>query len=313
MDIAIWIAISFTCFLLPAIALTNGGHNAPTPKALKKYAGTTGLPLTDEVAGPLSDRIRRRERGTATGGFIGLGLGTLLAYMSDNPNQYAPMLIFGLTAAGTAFGGAWMLAMYRPPKRSTTPVVARTRSTRISDYLTKGERFSFFGAPVALLISVGLGYALTSMLPEEIRGPGFMVGVTAVLIALATWWIAAPLMFKVISAPSRSGTDLELAWDDAERALGLRRLADLVIIVACIAVSLWLFIIADSLTTDGFYRAPETQSDAWVFAGLSLLLFGGMILALVAGPFGAWLNGSRRGYEQRRLWGENREPLENAE
>lgn len=298
----IWIIIALVCFILPSVALTSGGKKAPAPAALEKYAADTGLPLTDEVAAPLVERIRRRERGMLTGGLIGLVIFSAVLIFTDASDQLAPLII-ALTAAGTAFGGAWMLATPRPSPRADAPVVARARSTRLSDYLTPGERFGFFILPVALLVSIAAGYGLFSMIPEAERGNSFLFGFGGVLIALATWWISAPLMFKVIDAPVRSGTDLELAWDDAERAIGLRRLANLVIVVGCIAISFWLALIAEVVTTDGFYRAPETQELTWTITGLALLIFGALIIAVAVRPVLAWLTGEREGYEQRQLWG----------
>lgn len=298
----IWIIIALVCFIFPSVALTSGGKRAPAPAALEKYAADTSLPLTEEVAAPLIERIRRREKGMLVGGLIGLVLFTAVLIVTESSDQLAPLVI-SMTAAGTAFGGAWILATPRPSPRSDAPVVARARSTKLSDYLTPGERFGFFILPLALLASVAAGYGLFSMIPEPERGSSFMFGFGGVLIALATWWISAPLIFKVIDTPVRSGTDLELAWDDAERAIGLRRLANMVISVGCLAIAYWLALIAEVLTTDGFYRAPETQELTWTIAGLALLIFGALIVAVAIRPVLAWLTGERKGYEQRQLWG----------
>ena len=77
MNIAIWIAIALVSFVLPAVALTNGGKKVPGREALERYAQQTGLPLTDTVAGPVVERIRRRERGMSIGGIIAIVLGGL--------------------------------------------------------------------------------------------------------------------------------------------------------------------------------------------------------------------------------------------
>ena len=301
MNIAIWIAIALVSFVLPAVALTNGGKKVPGREALERYAQQTGLPLTDTVAGPVVERIRRRERGMSIGGIIAIVLGGLGGGGGDGSQSWGALVV-ALAGAGTAFGGAWAMATHRPDPTSAGPVVARVRSTRLSDYLTPGERFGLWVAPPALLVAVIPGVLLFGLLPAGVRGASVTVGLIGTGLGLATWALAVLVLRRVLAAPARSGSDLELAWDDAERAFGLRQVANLVVAVACIAIAFWLILMAQSLTTTGFYREPGRMALTYTLTFASLACVGALIAVAAAGPVRSWLNGERRGYEQRRLW-----------
>ena len=174
MSIAVWIVIALVCFVMPAVALTNGGKKVPGRNALSRYAQETGLPLTDAVAGPVVDRIRRRERGMSIGGTAAIVLGGLASIWIDDSVWGA--LILALAGAGTVFGGAWAMAVHQPAPIADRPVVARLRSTELADYLTRGERFGLWAAPVAVLAGVLPGILLFQPLPAETRGPSVTIG-----------------------------------------------------------------------------------------------------------------------------------------
>ncbi|AXE38854.1 hypothetical protein [Acidipropionibacterium virtanenii] len=301
MNITIWIVIALVCFVLPAAPLTNGGRRAPGRRALERHARTIGLPLPAEVAGPVITRIRRRERGMLTGGIIAIILGGAAAILLDGAETWGALLI-ALAGTGTAFGGALAMAAHRPPPTTDQPVVARLRSAQLSDYLTSGERFGLLAGPAALVIGVAPGVLLLSRLPGWARGTSVTVGLIGTGLALLAWALSYLVLKRVLSAPARSGSDLELAWDDAERALGLRQLANLAVAVTCVALGLWLVLMAQCLTSNGFYRQPETTSLTWNLTLVSLLVFGALIVTVAAGPVLAWITGERKGYEQRRLW-----------
>lgn len=301
MSIAVWIAVALVCFVLPAVALTQGGSRAPGRDDLAQHAKRAGLPLTDEVAGPVVERIRRRERGMSIGGIGAIVVGGLAAIVLDGSETWGPLVVL-LAGAGTAFGGAWAMARHHPAPTTDRPVVARLRSSGLADYLTRGERFGFWAAPVVLILGVAPGVLLFRQLPAETRGPSITVGLVGTGVALLAWAVAALLVRFVLAAPARSGSDLELAWDDAERALGLRQVANLVDAVACLALGLWLVLMAQSLTIDGFYREPSRLSLTYTLTILSVLIFGGLIAVVASGPVWAWIGGERKGYEQRRLW-----------
>lgn len=301
MSIAIWIGIALVCFVMPAVAMTKGGKKAPGHDALTRYAAQTGLPLTETVAGPVIERIRRRERGMSIGGTAAIVLGGLASILIDDSNDWGA-LVLALAGAGTAFGGAWAMAAHRPEPTTDRPVVARLRSTELADYLTGGERFGLWAAPATVIAGVPAGVLLFQQLPAEIRGNSVTIGLIGAGIALVTWTVALLVLRRVLTAPARSGSDLELAWDDAERALGLRQLTNLAVAVAGIALAFWLILMAQSLTTTGFYRQPGAMPLTYTLTLASLAVFGVLIAITAAGPVRAWLSGERRGYEQRRLW-----------
>lgn len=301
MHIAIWIAIALVSFVLPSVALTNGGKKTPGRDALDRYARQTGLPLTDTVAAPVVERVRRRERGMSIGGIVAIVVGGLPAIFLDDSDTWGP-LVLALAGAGTAFGGAWAMATHQPEPTSDAPVVARIRSTQLSDYLTPGERFGLWAAPAALLVAVLPGVLLFDQLPADVRGASVTIGLIGTGLTLLTWALAMLLLRRVLAAPARSGSDLELAWDDAERAFGLRQVANLVVAVVCIAIGFWLILMAQSLTTTGFYREPGQLPLTYTLTLASLACFGVLIAIVAGGPVRSWLSGERKGYEQRRLW-----------
>ncbi|MEZ5087820.1 MAG: hypothetical protein R2722_16780 [Tessaracoccus sp.] len=120
MLIAVWIAVALVCFVLPSVTLTNGGKNVPDKEALAQYAKGTGLPLTDEVAGPVVDRIRRRERGMLIGGIATIVLSGLASIVFDGSERWGA-LVFVLVNAGMVFGAAWIMATYQPTPLPTVP------------------------------------------------------------------------------------------------------------------------------------------------------------------------------------------------
>lgn len=299
MNIAIWIVIALMCFVMPAVALTGGGRKVPGRQALTKYAREVGLPLTDDVARPVIDRIRRRERGAAMGALAAIVLGALASIVIDGSESWGALVIV-LAGAGAGFGGAWALAAHRPASTSDRPVVARVRSVALADYLTPAERFALNVAPLTLLVGAAVGTALLRQLPADVRGSGIAIGLIGTVIALMTWGFAVLALHRVLAAPARSGSDLELAWDDAERAFGLRQVNDLVVAVTCIALGFWLALMANALIATDFYR--EGINTAYVLTAASLALFGMLIVAVLFGPMWAGISGRRKGYEQRRLW-----------
>lgn len=299
MNIAIWIVIALVIFVLPAVSLTSGGSRAPGRQELEKYAHTVGLPLTDTVAGPVVARIRRRQRGMMIGGIVAIVAAALAAMFIDGAETLGPLVV-GIAGTGAGFGGAWALAAYRPEPTSDRPVIARVRSVTLADYLMPGERFALIATPAALALGALAGTALLWQLPAEVRGGRVLLGIAGSAFALLTWAAAIFAMRRVLAAPARSGSDLELAWDDAERAFGLRQVNDLVTTLICASFLVWLIAIGYSLTSTGFYRADITT--AYVVTGLSLLIFGGLSLLVAFGPIRDSLGKARQGYEQRQLW-----------
>lgn len=106
-----------------------------------------------------------------------------------------------------------------------------------------------------------------------------------------------------MAGPARSASDLELAWDDAERADGLFQVANLSVVVSGMSLLFWLVFIGEALTSDGFYRDfPEVTATTTVVSRSAFGVLQGLLAAGPAGPVGAWLSGRRRGHEQRQLW-----------
>lgn len=300
MNIAIWIAIALVCFVLPATALTNGGIRNPQHTKLAKYAEQVGLDLPPELVVPVVERLRRRQRGIMVGGIAGIVLATLAhIVLFDNDSGASYALVIFLTAMGTAFGGAWAIAVHKPDAHPAQPVVARIRSVTLADYLTKGERVGFWIVPAVLAGGALAGPLLLAQLPNiapYARGLG--LGLAAA--ALLTWCVALFALHKVLAAPARSSSHLELAWDDAERADGLRQVANLSVALACLSQLFWLIFIGQTILFAQFYQDDPQLAGIVTIAALAI--FGFLVIGVAAGPVVAWMTGKRKGYEQRQLW-----------
>lgn len=301
MSIAIWIVLALVCFVIPATALTQGGSRSPQRKQLAAHAQQVGLPLPDALVPAVVQRIRRRQRGMGIGGATGIVAATLIYIVFfDNGDGVAPALLIFFAGAGTALGGAWAIAAFRPAPATHRPTVARIRSIGLSDYLTKGERFGFWLVPFVMVSGSLGGAVLLQQLPEIPGVNGVLMGSSIASVALVTWGIAFFAIRKVLDAPARSASELELAWDDAERADGLRQVTNLTIAVGGLSLVVWLICISEALIYDGFYR--ENEPLAWMMGGISLAFYGLLIAVMAGGPVSAWLTGQRKGYEQRQLW-----------
>ena len=300
MNIAFWIVIALVCIVIPSVDLTGGGRKAPDEKALRKHVKATGLPLTHEVAGPVVDRIRRREHGMLLGGVGAIVLCVALSLLIRNDMPWEALIVI-LAGAGTGFGGAWAMAAHHPAATSDTPEVARARSVELADYLTRGERFGLWASPVTLGLGAAGGSVLLLQLPPQVRGAAITLGLIGTGVALLTWLIGLLSQRRVLAAPARSGSDLELAWDDAERALGLRQLLSQLVVVSCLTLGLWVLLIGHQLTTTGFYRSPEGMPVTNTLVIATIIFFTTLIIIAAAGPLNSWITGRRRGYEQRQL------------
>lgn len=72
--------------------------------------------------------------------------------------------------------------------------------------------------------------------------------------------------------------------------------------IACASLACWLFLMADRLTSNGFYREPGQMTLVYLLTGISLAVFVVLMAVLAVGPMRSWITGERKGYEQRRLW-----------
>jgi len=303
MSYAIWVAIALVCFVLPATTLTSGGKRDPEKGKLAEYARNVGLPLPEEVVEPVVARIKRRQRGMVIGGIIGIVIATMIfILLFTNDDQGVGVIAILFAAMGTSFGGALAIAAHRPAATSASPVVARVREVTLSDYLTGGERFGLWAAPAVIIAGSVAGFFVMRIFPTELTTyrPGF--GLVGAGLALVTWAAAIFAIQQVLAAPARSGSDLELAWDDAERADGLRQVANLAVAVASLAVAFWLIFIAEILTSNGFYR--DNLEFSYLITAIAIMTFIPLVVFTAAGPVIAWATGKRKGYEQRRLWPE---------
>lgn len=301
MNVALWIAIALVCFVLPTTALTGGGKKVPERNELHQYARHVGLPLPEHLIPAVNARLLRRQRGMMIGGLVGIAIGVLIYLMFFSTDDGAvAALIVPAAGMGTAFGGAWAIAAHRPGTMPNRPVIARMRSVSLTDYVTRGERFGFWMSPVVLILGTLAGIVLLKLVPQAHSAPAILAGVVPTVLALVTWGVSLLTLRSVLAAPARSESEPELAWDDAERADGLRQVANLSVAVAGIAQVLWLNSIGQALLQDGAYQ--EAPAAANILTVTSLTIFGTLICIVAAGPVTSWVTGTRKGYEQRQLW-----------
>ncbi len=300
MNIAIWIAVALVCIAFPATALSAGGAKTPKGEPLEKYAAVTGLPITDQVALPVAERIRRRQRGMQIGAVAGIVIAAIVAILLLDNDSWVGVLVMLAAAVGSGFGGAWVLATNRPAPNPKHAVVARLRSVQLSDYLTAPERFGHRIAPVAALLGTIAGSVLLMQLPASARGSNIIIGLVAAVLSLVFWLVTTFALRWVLEAPARSETELELAWDDVERAEVLRQVVNLSTIVVSLSLLTWVVMVGNSLTMHGYYREHPGQS--YLLTGVTLAVFGLLFVLQAGGPLWAWISGERKGYELRQLW-----------
>src|SRR5699024_3743435 len=208
-------------------------------------------------------RIIRRQRGMSVGATFGIVVAILLYMVFFERDDGAdPALVFFFSGVVTAFGWAQAIAVLGLSAQADRPVVARVRSIGLSDYSTNGVRFGFWTVPAVLVTGTIVGVIMLLELPDTRGIDSKLVGVGIAGLAVLTWGVALFALRTVLAAPARSASDLELAWDDAERADGLRQVVNLTVAVACISLLMWLAFIGQALLVDGYYQVE--QQHTWV-------------------------------------------------
>lgn len=299
MEIILWSAIALVSFVLPPVSETGGGRREPDPDWLQRHAETIGLDLPSHLIGTVATRIRRKHRGMAVGGVLGILTAFVTLLLIKEPG-WTGILTLVLTGLGAALGAAVAVVAHHQGRHPLEPVVTRTRSVGLADYLTRGERVATWSAPVALAVGALVGTMLILQLPENEVTRRVLPGLVGSALAMLGWLVSVLAMRQVLASPTRSGSDLELAWEDAERADTLRTLSNRAVTVVCASLLFWPLFIWEGLTTDGLYRTEPAFT--WLVVLTTLGVYIALFTVVVAGPVSSSLSGRSRGHEQRRLW-----------
>lgn len=229
MSIVLWIAIAVS-IVLAAAPITGGGSKV-NERHLAKLVRRQGLPLPPALRTPVLGRIHARERAALMWGLGGVGVGSLAAlivHLMTGSDTQAPLLIMVAAAFGTSLGS------YRGCLKAPTtldpeaPRVARAHVTELADYTTSGERWAVRLVPAAIGVALIASLVIWFLVPVKPAG-GSLTPILAILGTSAVagvCWLLSRARTAVVDRAQQANNDLELAWDDALRAMAVRDLQE---------------------------------------------------------------------------------------
>ena len=241
-NLAVWIAVTFAIALagLPVLAASK---DKDRQKALQKYAIKVGLPLTADVHGRVVARLQGFERASLVGAIVGAAAGVpaligLSALSGRSWENETALVIMSAVALGAVFGPA-VTAVRQTLQPHTDRRVARATTPEIADYVPLLERLSGpLSVAVSLIAVVGGAWLFSSgqFNSGEFSAQALLLSPGAILSYLAVVTLIGGIVASrlVLQAGQGAETEHELAWDDALRAMTLRRLAVLPFVVATI-------------------------------------------------------------------------------
>lgn len=246
-------------------------------RALESFIKGMSLPLTDVALTMIPRRLFR----TSVGALIGAVPASAFLVVSavrESPSIdilfYCSIFLL-LAAAGAAVGVAIACTTNIGPSRPELPRIARATRPRMTDYLSPAWIVTSIAIcaaaiPVAVL-------ALTRNTANSALNTFLVILIVVDLLTLAlSPWLAR----RLLASPQPANDSLELAWDDALRAYGLR--------------SVWFAPLALGIATILF-------AINLVYPGLSVLIVLTYFLCIVGFRFIPKL--TRPGWRfQRRLW-----------
>lgn len=281
-NVAVWIAISVP-ILLGFAPITMGGTRT-NDKELGRLAARTGLPLPPQRVDRVVRRIRTQEAAALWGGVAGVvvvGLWLLLARSGSS----GPLVLLG-GGAGASIGSVIGVLRAAATMPDDAPRIARSAAVEATDYVAPWL-FVAIRVMVALAVASGVLGVVIALAGQA----GAVTLVTrAVLpagVALATWAAVELLARMVADRARRADSELELAWDDVLRAIGLRQTVIGSIVVG--AIPGVLLMTMDANTPFG----GALWWPAWLAALISAVLAAAILVGVLAEP---------RNRVLRRLW-----------
>lgn len=213
-------------------------------RQLASYARLVRLSIPGELEAQIGQRVVLLERSTAAGGSAGalIGIGVLWMLPKPDYTTNAPVdvgmggalatILLSLMVARCV--AATSLTMRNQPGRR----VARGTTPRLIDYV---PRIELVGVALALIAATAI-FMLSRFLvwagvlhSDELDTPSALFGsMTAMVtyLAVAAALLACVMTPIVLRAPQRAGSKQELAWDDAVRAITLRSMVGLPIMLS---------------------------------------------------------------------------------
>ena len=255
-NLAIWIAI------LPAIVISMAPllmarKDPQREKALDGYARKVNLAMTPQVRPRVVARLRSYEKAAMIGAAVGVAVGLPVMIIvgaigapawSDNlPLGIIVSVCLGMTC-GPVFSSVGRALRPDPGRR-----IARPTAPTAADYVPPLERLSApFGVGIsALALIVGAVLLSTGVLPSNdfdllglLLSPGAVIGYFGLLL-----WIGTIVVERLLLRTGQiAGSEQELAWDDALRAMTLRGVVVLPFAVSTMATLLIFFTVISQTT-----------------------------------------------------------------
>jgi hypothetical protein len=176
------------------------------------------LPLTDVALTMIPRRLLRANVGGFIGGAPMIVVLIVVAFSAEHRLGLSDLsIIWLLLLAGSALGTAIACTTNIGPSAPELPRVARAIRPRMADYLS----------PAWIVVSIavcatGLVIAILT-LPSNTANGSMNSLLVAIIVVNAVTLVASPVLaHRLLLSPQPANDSLQLAWDDALRAHGLR-------------------------------------------------------------------------------------------
>jgi hypothetical protein len=237
-------------------------------------------------------RLAVRERFIAIGGGIGLVVAVLAALFLPgfDRNNFSLLGIFLISITGIAVGAGLSARRTTRELPSDVPRIARLSSPTMSDYLIVVE---YRGAIAAVIVGV---IVTITALAFGLAGGDAVLPLVVAAFSVAALVAALLLARSILGHGQRAGSVLELAWDDAIRAIALRDLMTVPLALGFASALVPLVTLISDVRLVQPYDSPDNVVAIGAMGLVGLLVLAGMILAIVA------LASSPHRHYRRRLW-----------
>lgn len=246
-------------------------------------------PIEDERIGL---RLAVRERFIAIGGGAGLLVAILAALFLPgfDQNNFSLLGIFLISLTGIAVGAGLSARRTTRELPDDVPRIARLSSPTMSDYLLAVE---YRGEIAAVVVGV---IVTVAALPFGFTADQAVLPIVVAVLSIAALVAALLLSRSILDRGQRAGSVLELAWDDAIRAIALRDLMTVPLALGFSSALVPLVTLISDVRLVQPYDSPDNVIALGAMGLVSLLVFVGMILAIVV------LASSPQRHYRRRLW-----------
>jgi hypothetical protein len=212
-----WFVLVITIVFL-AIGLIVSRTLSGQARELEHFIKGMTLPLTDVALTMIPRRLFRANMGVLIGGAPVMVVLIAIGFSAQHRVELSTLsIIFLLLLAGSTLGVAIACTTNIGPSTPELPRVARATRPRMADYLP----------PAWVVISAAVcatGLVIAALVLLRITAVGTINWLLVVMIAVdAVTLAASPLLARrLLASPQPANDSLQLAWDDAMRAHGLR-------------------------------------------------------------------------------------------